>query len=125
MSEPYYDPSDRPDDDLTRDDFEGAMAAPLHTPLPWRVGKTGCVVADVPVPGLQGSDDTDYYGGHLICESVTPSNAEFIVRACNSHQPLLDVVRRCEMWFSTAPEGRAMQLVCQAAIEKVNGKGGA
>lgn len=92
MSEPFHDPSERPDDDLAREEFEAAMTSPVHTPLPWRVGKTGSVVADAPVPGLRGSDDTDYYGGHLICESVTPSNAEFIVRACNSYQPMLDLL---------------------------------
>lgn len=51
------------------------------TPGPWRVGKTGCVVADVPVPEMGGSDDVDYYGGHLICESVTPANAKLISAA--------------------------------------------
>lgn len=39
-----------------------------------------------------------------------------IVRAENAE--LLDVVERCEMWLSTAPDGRAMQLVCQAVITK-------
>lgn len=62
-----------------------------HTPTPWREGNepTGSIVADEPVPGLDGSDDTDFYGGHLVAESVTPSNREFIVRACNAHDDLL------------------------------------
>jgi hypothetical protein len=43
-----------------------------HTPGPWRIGKTGgAVVADHPVNGGgTGHSDTDYYGGHLIAESI-------------------------------------------------------
>lgn len=42
---------------------------------PWRVGRAGAVVADHPVPGMSGSGDIEYYGGHLIAESVTKENA--------------------------------------------------
>lgn len=45
---------------------------------PWRAvvrNHSAWVVADEPVPGIQGSDATDYYGGHLIAESMTPANA--------------------------------------------------
>lgn len=34
---------------------------------------------------------------------------------------LLEMVARCEMWLSTLPEGRAMQLACRAAIAAVKG----
>jgi hypothetical protein len=34
---------------------------------------------------------------------------------------LLNVARRCELWLSTLPEGRAMQITCQRAIEKSGG----
>jgi len=52
---------------------------------PWRVGtvRNGgpmrCVVSDHPAPGIGGSDDVAYYGGHMICESVSIVNAQFIV----------------------------------------------
>jgi hypothetical protein len=47
-----------------------------HNPGPWRVGRNGsCVVADTPVPEMGGSDAVDYYGGHMIAESVVPRNA--------------------------------------------------
>jgi hypothetical protein len=35
---------------------------------------------------------------------------------------LLEIVARCEMWLATVPEGRAMQLACQAAIAIATGK---
>lgn len=54
----------------------------LWTPGPWRVGKAyGSVVADAPAPGIIGSDACDAYGGHLIAESVNPSNAKLIAAA--------------------------------------------
>lgn len=50
-----------------------------HTPGPWRIGKNfGSVVCDTPVLGIRGSDHTEYYGGHLIAESVTKANARLI-----------------------------------------------
>lgn len=67
-----------------------------HTKTPWRVGapsQMGSVVADEPVPEIGGSDAVDYYGGHLIAESIAPRNAEFIVRACNAHDQLVTAVR--------------------------------
>lgn len=35
-----------------------------------------------------------------------------------SEKRLVKVLMRCEAWFSTVPEGREMQLVCQNAIER-------
>ena len=53
-----------------------------HTPGPWRRGKIGgCVVADHPVPEIGGSDAVDYYGGHLIAESIAPQNVPLIAAA--------------------------------------------
>ena len=55
-----------------------------HTQEPWRVGKSGAVVADYKVPEMGGSDDIDYYGGHLVGESIIPSNASRIVACVNA-----------------------------------------
>ena len=55
-----------------------------HTKEPWRLGNTSSVVADEPVIGMNGSDAVEYYGGHLICESVVPSNASRIVACVNA-----------------------------------------
>ena len=53
-----------------------------YTPGPWRIGKWGgSVVADAPAPGVGGSDDVEHYGGHLVAESITPSNAKLIAAA--------------------------------------------
>lgn len=45
-----------------------------HTPGNWAVGKTGgTVVSDQPLPNYSlngGHDHVDYYGGHLIAESI-------------------------------------------------------
>ena len=64
--------------------------------LPWRKGRAGSVVTDRPYKGgFTGSDDVAYYGGHLICESVSDEHAEFIVRACNAHADLLAALSEC------------------------------
>jgi len=54
-----------------------------HTPGPWRVGRNGgCVVSDTPSENaIPGSDAVEYYGGHLIGESITKANAAFIAAA--------------------------------------------
>lgn len=59
-----------------------------HTPGPWRVGRKGCVVANVPVPEMRGSEDTSYYGGHMVAESIAEKNGPVIAAA----PELLDVV---------------------------------
>ena len=55
-----------------------------HTPEPWRVGRPGAVVSDTPVPEMGGSDAVEYYGGHLIGESITEANALRIVACVNA-----------------------------------------
>lgn len=61
------------------------MSAPTFTPAPWRVGRSGTVVADTPIEGgVSGTTDTGYYGGHLIAETVTPANAKRIVQCVNA-----------------------------------------
>jgi hypothetical protein len=55
-----------------------------HTQEPWRTGRAGAVVANFPIKEIGGSDDIEYYGGHLVCESVTKSNAARIVACVNA-----------------------------------------
>jgi hypothetical protein len=69
-----------------------------HTPGPWRVGRNGAVVADVPIPEMQGSDEVEYYGGHLVAESITPSNAQLIAAAPDLLQACRDTM---DYWEST------------------------
>lgn len=54
-----------------------------HTKGLLRVGKGHAVVADHPVPEMSGSDALDYYGGHMVAESVTAANASRIVACWN------------------------------------------
>ena len=55
-----------------------------HTPGPWRIGKTGtygAIISDFPAPGVPGSDNIEAYGGHMVAESVSASNAPLIAAA--------------------------------------------
>jgi hypothetical protein len=63
---------------------------------PWRADKAGGgVVSDTPVrDGPMGSDDLEYYGGHLIAESITAKNREFIAHARTDIPKLIAEVRR-------------------------------
>jgi hypothetical protein len=101
-----------------------------HTPGPWRVGKPGSnsVVADVPVPGINGSDATDYYNGHLVAESVAPQNVALIAAAPDLLTGLerllehyVDLVRcgDCGNWN---PEEEAPVKAARAAIAKAEGR---
>jgi len=65
-----------------------------HTPTPWRRGKASdAIVADAPLRPFDSPEDVAYYGGYLIAESVTVANQDFIVRACNVHEELLEALR--------------------------------
>ena len=55
-----------------------------HTKGLLRVGHSGAVVADHPIPEMSGSDATEYYGGHLVAESVTAANARRLVACWNA-----------------------------------------
>lgn len=53
-----------------------------HTPPPWRIGKSGAVVADhLAADALGGSEANEYYDGYLIAESIAPSNRPLISAA--------------------------------------------
>lgn len=83
-----------------KDSESGAGSAPssrqCYTAGPWRVGRRGsCVVADQPTPEIAGSDDVEYYGGHLICESVSQANAKLIAVAPEMRE-LLETIEKYE-----------------------------
>jgi hypothetical protein len=54
-----------------------------HTPGPWRRGKASdSIVSDQPVQdGPGGPDCVEYYGGHLIAESVALCNQPVLIAA--------------------------------------------
>lgn len=56
-----------------------------YTKCVWKVGRGRyCVVSTEPVPEVNGSDVVEYYGGHLIGESMSESNANRIVDCVNA-----------------------------------------
>lgn len=87
-----------------------------HTKGLLRVGKGHAVVADHPVPEMRGSDALDYYGGHMVAESVTAANASRIVACWN----LLDGYATDELEGVTLAEFVAKQ----AYLNEMNTHGG-
>lgn len=62
-----------------------------HSKEPWRVGGVDChsgcgpcIVSDHGVNQAWGADDVDYYGGHLVADSVCHPDARRIVAAVNA-----------------------------------------
>lgn len=72
------------------------MSKPKFTPGPWRVGKHGSVVSDAPVPEVHGSDAIEYYGGHVICETITPSNARLVAASPELLEALSGLLKLAE-----------------------------
>lgn len=77
-----------------------------HTPGPWRKGKWGgSVVTDEPAPGIAGSDAVDFYGGHLIAESICAPNIAIIAAAPDMLDALVDaravIVDERECYFES------------------------
>ena len=56
-----------------------------YTKGPWMVGKTNCVISEndngLELNGAKGQEAIEYYGGNLICESVSEANAKLIAAA--------------------------------------------
>lgn len=105
------------------------MSTPLHTPGPWRVGEGSYVVADHPVPEIRGSEEVEHYGGHLICESVSPSNARLIAAApdlLEALKAILEADEEAEAEFQKMgippEEEHPITIAARAAIAKATGK---
>ena len=73
-----------------------------HTAGPWRAGTAcGSVVSDHPIDGgVPGSDALEYYGGHLIAESVSGCNVPVIIAA----PEMLDWIKTLENDDGKIPE---------------------
>lgn len=78
-----------------------AASGPQHSPLPWRVwqtlggdGERQIIAAD----GLTGAQS--YEVAWLDAHTCAPANAEFIVRACNSHYAMLEALKACSFAFA-------------------------
>jgi hypothetical protein len=92
-----------------------------HTPGPWKIGKGSFIISDSPSPGIPGSDEVDYYGGHLICESVSKSNATLIAAAPDLLQSLIDVM---DYWTGHVDYDASWEVAITArnAIAKAKGE---
>jgi hypothetical protein len=79
-----------------------------HTPTPWRLGKSGAIVCETPIPEMRSDipENQEFYGGHLVAESVTKANAEFIVLVCNSHEELLEAAKEMFTVLMRKPNGK-------------------
>ena len=55
------------------------------------------------------------HGRHFVPLIMTSEQVDAI---CEDRLNLLQMIQRCELWLSTHPEGRAMQINCQEVIIK-------
>ncbi len=96
-----------------------------HTKGPWRAGNVGAsVVSDHPVEEMTGSDDVQYYGGHLIAESISKENRNIVIASPDLYEALV-MVRDADndrAWDGVAViPGPARQKI-DAAIAKAEGR---
>lgn len=86
----------------------GAAVVSGHTPGPWRKGKWGgSVVANHRAPRVAGSDEVEFYGGHLIAESIAPQNIPLIAAAPRMSDALWSLLVAVGQ-LSLTPEQRAI-----------------
>lgn len=94
-----------------------------HTPLPWEALKGGPIVHQRESDGYVYVADTD------VCTNVyhpsrdlIKANAEFIVKACNCHDDLLEACKRTKHFLEVchrASVGRNQRIkILEAAIKK-------
>ena len=58
------------------------MSNAQHTPGPWRLGKrSDDVVADTPAGHPEDPESLEFYGGHLVAESIAQRNRRLIAAA--------------------------------------------
>lgn len=94
-----------------------------HTKGPWRIGKhTNSVISDnsngLEINGATGEEAVKYYGGNLICESVSIENAKLIAAAPDLLEACLKVT---ESELGCAPSVEYMdklKKICEQAIIK-------
>lgn len=72
-----------------------------HTPGPWRIGKVAsAIVADTPPDDMRSADEDEYYGGHLVAESIQVRDRPLICAAPD----LLALARSIQRWLMTDAE---------------------
>ena len=101
-----------------------------HTPLPWKVLHPGQPHVAVVTEKWDSADGTliCYPGRHTgAVDGEVQANAEFIVRACNAHEELLEALRG-EIGVASVPDctdsncGTCSRCRSKAAIAKAEGR---
>lgn len=115
---------------------EGGPAFPetKHTPGPWKVGEGSFVTASHPIPEVGGSDAVDYYGGHLVAESIARQNLAIIAAAPDllealksylsnySDSDLVILSAATSGLGEIGPDTAKREIIARAAIAKATGK---
>ncbi|WP_445656856.1 hypothetical protein [Achromobacter sp. NCFB-sbj8-Ac1-l] len=98
-----------------------------HTPGNWTLGKTGgTVVSDQPLPDYTingGHDHVEYYGGHLIAESIwRAEDARLIAAAPELLEALIDVLALYKWKRPHLGDALEPVIKAKAAIAKAKGE---
>jgi hypothetical protein len=84
-----------------------------HTALPWKVvaediGDETFIYAPVGIKGADGFDVVSYEGGFTPNSEwkldVIKANADFIIRACNSHDELVEALKAASVFIKNGIE---------------------
>jgi len=97
-----------------------AKANEKHTATPWKIGKS--YTDEIAIRECD-TDDCVAVCCDLL-EDEMEANAEFITRACNAHDALMEALQQCSGYIaSTNPkDGAAYIKVAEVAITKAEGK---
>lgn len=100
------------DKEINRKDYQEVSQ---HTPTPWKwVNGIGIV-----------QDEGDKMDGYLM-NAKHPANATFIVRACNAHQELVELLRTVEKFLRADTDNEeniyTLKIMVRNAIAKAEGK---
>jgi len=94
-----------------------------HTPGPWRLGKNSDdVVADTPAGHSQEAEHVDYYGGHLVAESICSHNRPLIAAAPELLESLTNLVGLAKLGAARLDKYHAALAHAGAVIAKARGE---
>lgn len=95
------------------------MSEQKHTPTPWTVGPANQKAHEDSHAGIHGAD------GFIVAEVQADveelpagANAAFIVKACNSHDALVEALK--ELRFSLAFDGQICPINQKRYLEDIN-----
>lgn len=76
-------------------ELERGQGMSSYTPGPWRVGNHGSVICDAPI-GPMDDESLAFYGGNVVCGTVSPANAPLIVKAPELAEALRELLELAE-----------------------------